>query len=162
MIDMTWRISPDGHIAVSRRHACSCSASGCRLSDALYLFLQFCRNLFRIGVVQVADLGIAAAFERSVQVRDQGLDPEALRRFARDEHAITTVVRDDLDLHGTATFSRGTAGGKQGVDDPDDLARARVLQLDDVDVAIARLVDTRNDPHDPVHVVGAIRDDQDV
>ena len=57
--------------------------------------LSLRRDLLGVGVVQVAHLGVAAAVERRVEVRDQRLDAQALRLLAADEHAVGALVGDD-------------------------------------------------------------------
>jgi len=61
-------------------------------SDALDLLSQLLRDLLGVGVTQVAHLRVAARFERGVEVRDQRLEAQALRRFAAHQHAVSALV----------------------------------------------------------------------
>jgi hypothetical protein len=130
--------------------------------DALDLLAQLGRDLFRVGIAQVAHLGVAARLQRRVEVRDQRLQPQPLRGLAAHQHAVGALVGDHLDLRHAGAFGTGRTAGIQAVDDADDLGGACVLQLHDVDRLVALLVDALDDAHHATHVRGAVRDDQHV
>ena len=158
-------LSPPAGARDDRRgRGAAASGAGGRLrrrDDALDLLAQLGRDLLGVGVLEVAHLRVAARLERRVEVRDQRLQAQPLRGLAADEHAVGALVGDDLDGRHAGAFGRGAAR-VEAVDDADDFRRARVLQRDHVDRFVALLVDALDDAHHPVHVRGAVRDDQHV
>ena len=125
------------------------------------LFLELGGDLFRVGELQVTNLRVAAAFERRVEMRDQRLDAQAQRFFAADQHAVGAVVGDDARRRAAAAFGLALLR-EEGVHHAHDFAGRGVLQVDDVDVVVALLVDALDDAHHAAHVAGAVREDEDV
>jgi hypothetical protein len=162
-------LSPPPAAGCDRGRGRGSTAAGCRTAgrrghgrgDALDLLAKLGGDLFRVGVVQIPHLRVTARRERRVEVRNERLEPQPLRRLAAHEHAVGAVVGHDLDLRHARAFGRRAAGIKC-VDDADDVGRGRVLQRDHVNRLVALLVDALDDAHQSVHVRRAIRDDQHV
>ena len=66
---------------------------------ALEVLLQLGGQFFRIGVAQIAHLGITAVFERRVEVRDQRPQPQAIGPVAAYQYAVGTGIRDETRRH---------------------------------------------------------------
>ena len=125
------------------------------------LFLEFGGDLLGVCVLQITHLGVAAAFERRVEMGDQRLDAQPRRLVAADEHAVGAIVGDDAGGRAAAAFRRSLLG-EERIDHPDHFAGRGMLQVDDVDLVVALLVDAIDDAHHAADVAGAIRNDEDV
>ena len=93
-------------------------------------------------------------------MRDQYSQPQACLFLAAQEHTVGALIRDHF-KGGRSTFSGGLLL-IQRIHHAHDFRRRRVLQRDDLNVRISHLIDALDDPRDTIHVVGTIRDDEDV
>ena len=101
---------------------------------------------------------VATRFKWRVEVGHQGLEPQALAAFAAKQNAVGAFVRHEL--HATA-FGAGLSSSER-VHYAHHFGCRSMLEADNVDVFIATLVDALDDPGEPVHVIGAVGDDEDV
>ena len=110
------RLGPDGHRAVATGGR---GLPGLRGAASKCLLLQLGRELFRIGIAQIADLGVAAGFERGIEMRDQRAEAQSLRSLTAKQHAVGAFVGD----HARATCTFHSLGRVQRVHDAHDFAR---------------------------------------
>jgi hypothetical protein len=132
-----------------------------RLHDACDLLLQLCREILRVGVAQVDHLRVAARLERRVEVCDQRAEAQALRFLAPEQDAVGAFVRDERGW-GRSAFAAARAGLVQRRECAHEVACARVLERDYLDIFVTRLVDARDDAQHAINVGLAIGDDQRV
>ena len=81
------------------------------------MLLQFRGQFFRIGIAQIAHLGITAVFERRVEVRDQRPQPQAVGPVAAYQYAVGTGIRDETRRHRRAVGTRLLGQRRQHAND---------------------------------------------
>ena len=151
---------PDGGVALAADGGpCSAAGGGCR--GALDLLFELGGNLLRIGITQIANARIATAGQRRVQVGDERAGSQSLGFLARQQNAVRTFVGHHAKRR-HASFGRLSLRRVEQVHGAHDFRRRHVLHRDDFDIRVARLIDAPDDPQHPVHVVGAIGEDQHV
>ena len=89
---------------------------------------------------------------------DECLDTQALRFLTADQDAVGALIGN----HSRPGTAFGCCCRIQGIDDAYDFRGGRMLERKDVHFLVAALIDALDDAHNPVHVVGAIGNDQHV